>query len=215
MKDVGIDSVLYPVESPSRWSFDFERKQQEIIELWHACNVPLVHRTYFFLLFNGDPTDPIYIEVEHRRLSFLQNTSSHVHCAATVATESIHNPTSSSRYIASLVPSLSSFKLDLYGNTSPIQNFQQPKVSPPRKRNVVQAYAEEANPARKDLVVYRLGNRSRLQTEEMAAHPAPLDPNRHGTCQGECFPRGEANWSCGTRAGPQGDVWTQLPTSTN
>ncbi|XP_042472804.1 kinesin-like protein KIN-7F isoform X2 [Zingiber officinale] len=96
MMDVGIDSVLYPVESPSRWSFDFERKQQEIIEIWHACNVPMVHRTYFFLLFNGDPTDPIYIEVEHRRLSFLQNTSSHVHCATAIAPESSRNPTSSS-----------------------------------------------------------------------------------------------------------------------
>lgn len=215
MKDVGIDSVLYQVESPSRWPFDFERKQQEIIELWHRCNVPLVHRTYFFLLYNGDPTDSIYIEVEHRRLSFLRNTSSHVHCATTVAIESSHNPTSSSRYITSLVPSLSSFKLDLYCNTSGIQNFQQLKVSPPRKRNVVQAYAEEAHSARKDLIVYRLGNRSRLQTEEMAARPTHLDQNRYGTCQRECFPCGQANWSCGARAGPQGDVWTQLPTTTN
>ncbi|XP_042434467.1 kinesin-like protein KIN-7G [Zingiber officinale] len=96
VKDVGIDSVLYPVESPSRWSFDFERKQQEIIELWNSCHVSLVHRTYFFLLFKGDPTDSIYMEVEHRRLSFLRNTSSHVHCATTIATENSHIPTSSS-----------------------------------------------------------------------------------------------------------------------
>ncbi|KAG6475566.1 hypothetical protein ZIOFF_064794 [Zingiber officinale] len=96
VKDVGIDSVLYPVESPSRWPFDFERKQQEIIELWHSCHVSLVHRTYFFLLFKGDPTDSIYMEVEHRRLSFLRNTSSHVHCDTTIATENSHIPTSSS-----------------------------------------------------------------------------------------------------------------------
>lgn len=59
--------------SPSRWPLEFEKKQQEIIELWHICNVSLVHRTHFFLLFNGDPADAIYMEVELRRLSFLKN----------------------------------------------------------------------------------------------------------------------------------------------
>ncbi|KAI4989186.1 hypothetical protein ZWY2020_036503 [Hordeum vulgare] len=61
-------------ESPSRWSFDFPKKQQEIIELWHECHISIVHRTYFFLLFNGDHTDHIYMEVEHRRLSFIKNS---------------------------------------------------------------------------------------------------------------------------------------------
>ncbi|XP_056844421.1 kinesin-like protein KIN-7I isoform X2 [Raphanus sativus] len=32
---------------------DFERQQRQIIELWAVCSVPLVHRTYFFLLFKG------------------------------------------------------------------------------------------------------------------------------------------------------------------
>ncbi|KAL5973738.1 hypothetical protein ACLOJK_030394 [Asimina triloba] len=50
--------------------------QKEIVELWDACNVSLVHRTYFFLLFKGDPADSIYMEVEQRRLSFLKNTFS-------------------------------------------------------------------------------------------------------------------------------------------
>ncbi|EMS46463.1 Kinesin-related protein 11 [Triticum urartu] len=62
-------------ESPSRWSFDFPKKQQEIIELWHECHISIVHRTYFFLLFNGDHTDHIYMEVEHRRLSFIKSSS--------------------------------------------------------------------------------------------------------------------------------------------
>nr|CAD1821450.1 unnamed protein product [Ananas comosus var. bracteatus] len=77
VKDVGVDPVLSSLsESPSRCLMEFERKQQEIIDLWHACNVSLVHRTYFFLLFKGDPSDSIYLEVEHRRLSFLRNSFS-------------------------------------------------------------------------------------------------------------------------------------------
>lgn len=55
----------------------FERQRGEIIELWDVCNVPLVHRTYFFLLFKGDPSDTVYVEVECRRLSFLKDTFSH------------------------------------------------------------------------------------------------------------------------------------------
>ncbi|CAN4093940.1 unnamed protein product [Withania somnifera] len=62
--------------SPSRQSKEFEKQRREIIELWDACNVPLVHRTYFFLLFNGDPTDSVYMEVELRRLSYLKNAFS-------------------------------------------------------------------------------------------------------------------------------------------
>ncbi|KAG7533084.1 Kinesin motor domain [Arabidopsis thaliana x Arabidopsis arenosa] len=57
-------------------SSDFERQQRQIIELWAVCNVPLVHRTYFFLLFKGDPSDYVYMEVELRRLSFLRQTIS-------------------------------------------------------------------------------------------------------------------------------------------
>ncbi|TMX01445.1 hypothetical protein EJD97_024485 [Solanum chilense] len=62
--------------SPSRQWMEFEKQRQEIIELWNACNVPLVHRTYFFLLFKGDPTDSVYMEVELRRLSYLKNAFS-------------------------------------------------------------------------------------------------------------------------------------------
>ncbi|XP_010535299.1 PREDICTED: kinesin-like protein KIN-7I [Tarenaya hassleriana] len=56
---------------------EFERQQKQIIELWEVCNVPLVHRTYFFLLFKGDPSDFVYMEVELRRLSFLKESLSH------------------------------------------------------------------------------------------------------------------------------------------
>ncbi|KAL6644404.1 hypothetical protein ACP70R_016012 [Stipagrostis hirtigluma subsp. patula] len=74
VKDIGVESAPSTIESPSPSTIDFEKKQQEIIELWQECNVSIVHRTYFFLLFKGDPADNIYMEVEHRRLSFIKNS---------------------------------------------------------------------------------------------------------------------------------------------
>ncbi|KAF8702847.1 hypothetical protein HU200_032682 [Digitaria exilis] len=76
IRSVGLDPIMDALQSPSRWPLEFEKKQQEIIDLWHGCNVSLVHRTYFFLLFKGDPADAIYMEVELRRLSFLKDTYS-------------------------------------------------------------------------------------------------------------------------------------------
>nr|GME00145.1 kinesin-like protein NACK1 [Ipomoea batatas] len=61
-------------QTPSEWPQEFERQRSEIIQLWDACHVPLVHRTYFFLLFKGDPSDAVYMEVEFRRLCFLKNS---------------------------------------------------------------------------------------------------------------------------------------------
>ena len=58
----------------SDWKAEFERQKKEIIKLWDACGIPLVHRTYFLLLFKGDPSDAVYLEVELRRLSFLKNS---------------------------------------------------------------------------------------------------------------------------------------------
>ncbi|THU74312.1 hypothetical protein C4D60_Mb04t32030 [Musa balbisiana] len=86
VKDVGLESTIDSLQSPSRWPQEFEKKQQEIIELWHDCNVSLVHRTYFYMLFKGDPTDSIYMEVELRRLSFLRSNlfQGNVHKAAAV-----------------------------------------------------------------------------------------------------------------------------------
>lgn len=76
MKDVGLDPIQDDSTSPSNWPLEFKRLRTEIIKLWDACNVSLVHRTYFFLLFQGDPADSIYMEVELRRLSFLKDTFS-------------------------------------------------------------------------------------------------------------------------------------------
>ncbi|KAA0044816.1 hypothetical protein IC582_017004 [Cucumis melo] len=77
VEDIGVDPIHNNnmMISPSKWPSEFRRLQKDIIELWHICNVSLVHRTYFFLLFQGgDPADSIYLEVELRRLSFLRDT---------------------------------------------------------------------------------------------------------------------------------------------
>ncbi|KAL0741494.1 hypothetical protein Bca4012_083007 [Brassica carinata] len=60
----------------TNWSEEFERKREQILELWQTCNVSLVHRTYFFLLFTGDQADSIYMGVELRRLSFMKESFS-------------------------------------------------------------------------------------------------------------------------------------------
>ncbi|KAL8168025.1 hypothetical protein V2J09_009524 [Rumex salicifolius] len=74
VKDVGLD----PQDDldTADWPSDFRRVQREIVHLWSVCNVSLIYRTYFFLLFKGDPADSIYMEVEHRRLSFIRDAFS-------------------------------------------------------------------------------------------------------------------------------------------
>ncbi|KAG7967969.1 hypothetical protein I3843_08G127900 [Carya illinoinensis] len=93
VKEVGLDPMQVDTGSPSRWPSEFKRLQREILELWHACNISLVHRTYFFLLFNGDPTDSIYMKVELRRLSFIHQIFSQG--SQTVEDGEILTPTSS------------------------------------------------------------------------------------------------------------------------
>ncbi|KDP46700.1 hypothetical protein JCGZ_06488 [Jatropha curcas] len=76
VKDVGLDPIQDELDSDLKWRSEFKRLQGQIIELWHDCSVSLVHRTYFFLLYKGDPTDSFYMEVELRKLSFLKDTFS-------------------------------------------------------------------------------------------------------------------------------------------
>lgn len=59
-------------QSPLSWLCIFEEQRKQIVMLWHLCHVSLVHRTQFFLLFRGDPSDQIYLEVELRRLTWLE-----------------------------------------------------------------------------------------------------------------------------------------------
>ncbi|KAE9597867.1 putative plus-end-directed kinesin ATPase [Lupinus albus] len=93
-KDVGLDPMQSD-EEKHYWPSEFKRLQREIIELWHACNISLVHRTYFFLLFKGDPSDSIYMEVELRRLSYLKQTFVN----QTMKDGQIHTSQSNTRYL--------------------------------------------------------------------------------------------------------------------
>ncbi|KAJ4708699.1 Kinesin-like protein [Melia azedarach] len=59
-------------QSPMPWRLIFEEQRKQIIMLWHLCHVSIVHRSQFYLLFRGDPADQIYMEVELRRLTWLE-----------------------------------------------------------------------------------------------------------------------------------------------
>lgn len=61
-----------PEEPEISWRITFKQQREQIIELWDICYVSIIHRTQFYLLFSGDPSDQIYIEVELRRLTWLQ-----------------------------------------------------------------------------------------------------------------------------------------------
>nr|XP_043637213.1 kinesin-like protein NACK1 [Erigeron canadensis] len=61
-----------PEVSPVPWPIIFREQRQKIIELWDVCFVSIIHRTQFYMLFKGDPADEIYMEVELRRLNWLQ-----------------------------------------------------------------------------------------------------------------------------------------------
>lgn len=76
LKDIGLDPLLESSGDPLQWPLEFERLRALILGHWQTCNVSLVHRTYFFLLFRGEPMDSIYMEVELRRLFFLKETFS-------------------------------------------------------------------------------------------------------------------------------------------
>ncbi|CAK8563930.1 unnamed protein product [Lathyrus sativus] len=59
-------------QSPLSWHMQFAQQRNQIIMLWHLCHISLVHRTQFYLLLRGDPSDQVYVEVELRRLTWLE-----------------------------------------------------------------------------------------------------------------------------------------------
>ncbi|KAF7067769.1 hypothetical protein CFC21_073612 [Triticum aestivum] len=59
-------------DGPESWERLFKEQMQHIIQLWDICYVSIIHRTQFYRLFRGDTADQIYIEVEVRRLLWLQ-----------------------------------------------------------------------------------------------------------------------------------------------
>ncbi|CAI0547815.1 unnamed protein product [Linum tenue] len=66
------EMMVDAVEPQVPWHVTFREQRQQIIELWDICYVPIIHRTQFYLLFKGDPADEMYMEVELRRLTWLQ-----------------------------------------------------------------------------------------------------------------------------------------------
>ncbi|KAM7272155.1 hypothetical protein ACFE04_026818 [Oxalis oulophora] len=78
-----VPSVVTHSQSVNGLFSNFGSQRREIIELWETCNAPLLHRTYFFLLFKGDPSDSVYMEVELRRLYFLKEKFSQETCTTT------------------------------------------------------------------------------------------------------------------------------------
>ncbi|KAI3988412.1 hypothetical protein MKX01_031630 [Papaver californicum] len=71
--DIENDEYISGVQDPFvSWQVTFREQRQQIIELWDLCQVSIIHRTQFYLLFKGDQADQIYMEVELRRLTWLQ-----------------------------------------------------------------------------------------------------------------------------------------------
>ncbi|CAN1289947.1 Kinesin-like protein NACK2 [Linum perenne] len=62
----------YLDESPISWHLLFKEQRKQIIMLWHLCHVSIIHRTQFYLLFKGEASDEIYVEVELNRLTWLE-----------------------------------------------------------------------------------------------------------------------------------------------
>ncbi|XP_047313258.1 kinesin-like protein NACK2 [Impatiens glandulifera] len=67
------DQCSSPSMSVVQLQPSFEDQRRQIIMLWHLCHVSLIHRTQFYLLFRGDNDDQIYLEVELRRLTWLEH----------------------------------------------------------------------------------------------------------------------------------------------
>nr|AMS24226.1 kinesin 7-IIe protein [Marsilea vestita] len=65
----GIPSMSKFLET---WPTLFTKQRKQIVQLWDTCQVSIVHRSQFYLLFKGDPADKVYMEVELRRLTWLQ-----------------------------------------------------------------------------------------------------------------------------------------------
>ncbi|PWA45404.1 Kinesin, motor domain-containing protein [Artemisia annua] len=70
--DGGSDDTDLGGQTPIPRHLVFEDQRKQIIMLWHLCHVSIIHRTQFFMLFRGEPADDIYVEVELRRLTWLE-----------------------------------------------------------------------------------------------------------------------------------------------
>lgn len=94
-------------KSPVPWHLMFESQRKQIIMLWHLCHISIVRRTQFFLLFKGDPADQIYLEVELRRLTWLEQHLSELGNASPALLGDEPASYVSSRYLTAANSSLS------------------------------------------------------------------------------------------------------------
>ncbi|KAI5067019.1 hypothetical protein GOP47_0017547 [Adiantum capillus-veneris] len=69
------DEAVTPTPVPQSledYQLLFQKERMQIAQLWDVCQVSIIHRSQFYLLFKGDPADQVYMEVELRRLAWLQ-----------------------------------------------------------------------------------------------------------------------------------------------
>ncbi|KAH7365814.1 hypothetical protein KP509_18G047600 [Ceratopteris richardii] len=78
MDDAAFAAVTSPI--PQDWPSRFQKQRMQIVKLWDVCQVSIIHRSQFFLLFKGEPADEVYMEVELRRLTWLQEHFSQTSC---------------------------------------------------------------------------------------------------------------------------------------
>ncbi|KAF3324684.1 Kinesin-like protein NACK1 [Carex littledalei] len=76
--DTETENISVVQSSPNSWRNTFREQMQQIFMLWDECYVSIIHRTQFYLMFQGDQADQIYIEVELRRLMWLHQHFSEV-----------------------------------------------------------------------------------------------------------------------------------------
>lgn len=97
--EVETDATGEMEPSAEPWHLIYEEEKKEIIMLWHLCHVSIIHRTQFYLLFKGDPADRIYMEVELRRLTWLEQQLSDVGNASPALLGDEPASTVSARYL--------------------------------------------------------------------------------------------------------------------
>lgn len=188
-KDAAVDPIQDYLTTPLNWPLEFKRLEMEIIELWHACNVSMAHRSYFFLLFRGDEKDCLYMEVELRRLKYIRETFTN----DSKAIENGRTLTSMSRYISShkahYLYLKCIFVLTVWGcETKQLEGVEQGEVQ------AESADAEETDKRREREPVLAMGYWAEHKAQTAPAGPSCLvREQRHRSCPRERLCCGEAN----------------------
>ena len=54
-EDAFEESSLHIQKVPENWQLLFQKERMQIAQLWDLCYVSIIHRSQFYLMFNGDP----------------------------------------------------------------------------------------------------------------------------------------------------------------